>query len=393
MKKIGLCVCYDTYNFGSQLQVLATIKKIEELGYNTEIIVYKKQISIKFLIQTLPRLFNPYFLKGKLNGLLKKIKLLRHSNIKKQIMIRNKKFSEFAKNNFINMSIPYVGWKELVVKANKNYDIFLCGSDQLWLPSNLGSHFYTLEFVNKCKKKISYATSFGVSNIPWYQKKNTKQYLEAINFVSIREEAGKKIIEQISNKIAKVVCDPTLLFSKEEWQKVIEEEKLMNEKYIFCYFLGNNNEHRKVAEELSDKTNLKIITIPYLDDFNEAEIEFGDEKLFNVNAKDFINLIRNAEYVLTDSFHGSIFSIINHKKFVVFDRFSNKSKNSRNSRIDNLCNLFELNSRRYKENIYTTIEAEIDYTKVDKLVQNFREESIKWLIEALRGDKINENIK
>lgn len=384
MKKIGLCVCYDTYNFGSQLQVLATIKKIEELGYKSEIIIYKKRLSLKFLLQTLPRFFNSYFVKGKLNSLLKKKKLSKYPNIKREITIRNNRFEKFIKENFTNLSSPYLGWEELVDKANNNYDIFLCGSDQLWLPSNLGSHFYTLEFAAKDKVKISYATSFGVSNIPWYQNINTKNYLNKFTFLSTREKAGAEIIKKLSNKIAKVVCDPTLLLNKDEWEEIIPNKKVIAEKYIFCYFLGTNMKHREIAKELSQKTKLKIVTIPFLDDFHKEDVNFGDEKLFDIDSKDFVNLIRNAEYILTDSFHGSIFSIINHKKFMIFNRFLDQSKNSRNSRIDNLCNLLELSSRRYKKDIYESIEEKIDYEKVDKLLNILRTDSFLWLENALK---------
>lgn len=386
MNKIGLTVCYDTKNFGSQLQVLATINKIEDLGYNTEIIRYKKKITPIFIYQTIPRFFNPYFVRSKLSGFKVKRFLHNHPDIKDKINIRNRKFEIFVKENFKNLSNYYEGWEKLKKHSNKNYDTFLCGSDQLWLPSNLGSHFYTLEFAKPNKKKISYATSFGVSHIPFFQKIHTKKYLSKFDFLSCREEKGAQIIKDIANKEATVVCDPTLLLTSKEWNKIIPTKEIIKEKYILCYFLGDNIEHRKIAKKIKKKTNLKIVSIPFLDCFIEEDIKFGDYQMFDIDAKDFVNLIRNAQYILTDSFHGSVFSILNHKQFIIFNRFSNDSKNSRNSRIDSLLSRLDLKNRRYYDNENILFE-EIIYNNVETKLQNIRKESLDFLKKALAYDK------
>ena len=146
MKKVGLAVCYDTKNFGSQLQVLATIKKVEDLGYETEIIRYRKKLTPAFALQTIPRLFNLSFIKSKLQSKDKKKRIERHPDIARSVSVRNERFNKFVEKHFENLSKPYDGWENLVRESAKNYDMFLCGSDQLWLPNNLGSHFYTLEF-------------------------------------------------------------------------------------------------------------------------------------------------------------------------------------------------------------------------------------------------------
>ena len=297
MKKIGLAVCYDTKNYGSQLQVLATLKKIEELGFETEIIRYKKKISPTFIVQTLPRLFNIPFIQAKINSKKKRNRIDKHDQLRDDVKKRNDRFNKFVTDYFTNLSEQYNGWESLVRKSNQNYDTFLCGSDQLWLPHNLGSHFYTLEFANDDKKKVAYATSFGVSEIPNNLKKGYKKFLNRFQFLSTREIAGQEIIKELTGKNAKVVCDPTLLFNSEQWMKILPEEKVISEKYIFCYFLGDNNEHRNQAEILSQKTGYKIVTIPFLDNFVERDLTFGDYKMFDIDTKDFVNLIRNAEYV------------------------------------------------------------------------------------------------
>ncbi len=391
MKKVALSVCYDTKNYGSQLQVLATIEKIKELGYEPEIIKYNKKISIRFILQTLPRFLNSYFVRSKLKGIKRQKALKKHPEILKNVNIRNERFDRYIKEKYSEMLKIYNGWNELVYKANNDYEIFLCGSDQLWLPANLGSHFYTLEYVTSNKNKIAYATSFGVSQIPWYQKRRTRKYLNDFTHLSCREEKGKQIIKELTNKDIPVVLDPTLLLTKDEWDEIIQNKKVINEKYIMCYFLGENVEHRRIAEELSKKTGYKIVTIPFLDEYVEYDRKFGNYRLFDIDIYDFVNLIRNSEYVLTDSFHGSIFSILNHKKFMVLNRFSNNSKNSRNSRIDNLCAMLGLNDRRYNGKI-DCIMNDIDYIAVDMCLEKIRNNSKEYLKNALEGIKENEKI-
>lgn len=384
MQKIGLSVCYDTKNFGSQLQVLATDYKVKELGYETEIIRYKKKLSPVFLLQSLPRFFNPFFIKGKLTGRKKRREIAKHPEIAKEVKKRNQYFDNFVKTHFTNLSKPYVGWEALKRDSAGAYDAFLCGSDQLWLPSNLGSHFYTLEFAPDDKAKIAYATSFGVSRIPWFQKRRTAKYLNRFAALSTRELAGGRIIEDLTGKKPEVVCDPTLLLTREEWADVIPENRKVKEPYVFCYFLGTNIEHREAAKTFAEKTGLKIVTCPFLDHFVEADMSFGDERLYEVDAADFVNLIRNAEYILTDSFHGSVFSILHHKKFVTFNRFGNGA-NSRNSRIDSLCKLLGLESRRFAGDIYANAVNEIDYSQVDVKLTKLRTKSENYLRDALKN--------
>lgn len=382
MEKLGLCVCYDTKNFGSQLQVMATEKIVRLLGYDSEIIRYKKRISLQFIAHTIPRFFNPSFLKTKFGGRSERKKMKKYPEIINNVKIRNMRFEQFVDSQFECLSKIYYGYEQLVAGTN-NYDAFLVGSDQLWLPSNMGSRFYNLLFVPEQYPKVAYATSFGVGSIPWFQKRRTANYLKRFNHLSTREQQGAKIINDLIQKEVPVVCDPTLLFDAKEWTDFIPTRSCMDEPYMFCYFLGKNTEHREIAEELQKDTGLPIVTIPFLDDFVESDLNFGDKSLYDVDAADFVNLIRNAEYILTDSFHGSVFSILNHKQFIVLDRFSNSSANSRNSRIDSLCSMLNLEERRYQSDILEQIQRPIDYVRVDQKLEELRLQSKQYLEEAL----------
>lgn len=382
MKRVGICACYDTLNYGSMLQSFATQHVINNLGFDSEFIVYKKKKDFDFIIKCLPKLIDKTFISDKLQILQKKTALQFHPEVRKNNSIRNNAFRRFQKDFYGKFSEEFHGYKELVKGADR-YDIVVVGSDQLWLPAGLSTNFYNLMFVPEHIKKVSYATSFGVSEIPKRQFLKTKEYLSRIEHISVREKTGAKIVESVSGKKAEVVADPTLLLTKSEWDKLIPDRKIVDKPYIFCYFLGDNPSHRMVAEEFSEKIGLPIVCTPFLDKYVKIDENFGGIQLFDVGPDNFVNLIRHAEFILTDSFHGSVFSIINHKQFVTFNRFSDNNQNSRNSRIDNLCELLGINGRRYVENIVSTAKAEINYREVDARVASLRLQSINFLNKAM----------
>jgi len=381
MKTIGLAVCFDSMNYGSQLQLMANANMIQDLGYKSEIINYKKKVTPRFIVQNLPRLFNMRFVVSKIRRYYERGRISRDARLKEKICVRKKRFRAFAVNNFPKISEPYIGWEMLVRGAKDHYDGFLCGSDQLWLPNNLGSHFYTLEFAPDDKVKIAYATSFGVSRIPKNQEKATAEYLNRFHALSTREIAGSEIIKSITGKNVPVVCDPTLLYDDKEWACMIPNERIVEKPYIFAYFLGNNIEHRKIAEKIGEETGFQVVTTPFLNRYLKYDYHFGDLQMFDIDSAGFVNLIRHAEYVLTDSFHGTVFSVINHKRFLVFDRFK-EGKDSRNSRIESLCTLLELKNRRYCGNM-NVIYDEIDYRSVENRLKTLRDMSIQYLKNAL----------
>ena len=322
-------------------------------------------------------------MKGKISAYILNKKIKKYPELYEKCKERNKIFDRFAERYFTKLSPIFYGYDALK-DAAKDYETFLVGSDQLWLPSGLATGFYNLQFVPEDKRKIAYATSFGVSKIPMYQRKKTAKFLKRFHYLSSREKSGTNIIKQLTERDVPVVVDPTLLLTPEDWREIIPFRRIVEEKYIFCYFLGNNYEHRKAAKELQRMTNLKIVTLPLLDNFVQEDLKFADICLFDAASDDFVNLIRGAEYVLTDSFHGSVFSILNEKLFCTFDRF-NDGTGSRNSRIDSLCQQLNLESRRYDGDIFR-VKTQIDYGKVNQLREERRQESLQYLKTALQGE-------
>ena len=379
MKKLGLCVRYDCNNYGSMLQILATQKAIEECGWQ-----YDKKTP-KFIIKNLSRVFNPYFMRGKMIGIAKKISLKMHPEMENRNSKRLAIFREY-RNKYIG---PYSsickGFDSLVQSAN-DYDAVMVGSDQLWTPAGLMTKFYNLLFVPDSIRKISLATSFGVTEIPKDQIKLTKQYINRIDFLSVREVSGQKIIKKLTEREAVIAVDPTLLFDGEEWLEIFEYEKQSEEPYIFAYFLGDNNAHRDAVEQFAKKKKLRVITCPHMDEFVERDMTFGDDQRFEVSPVDFLNLVRGAEYIVTDSFHGSVFSILNHKKFLTVNRYSDSLRKAKNTRIDSLFSLLGIENRHYINeslDIEKAIEADIDYAEIDKRLSDLRDKTFDFLKKSL----------
>ncbi len=388
-KKIGVCACYNTKNYGSMLQCLATGVIIEKLGYEYEFIKYTRKPTIGLMVRSIGRI--PEVLSIKLKKKRKLREFAQYPEILEGIKKRNKGFELFQKNTFTKMSPTFETAAQLT-KAASNYNAVLVGSDQLWRPEGYSTGFYNLMFVPQNVPKIAYATSFGVSEIPKSKKKIAKKFLSRIEHIGVRELRASEMIKELTGRDVPTVVDPTLLFTGEEWSQLIENKPVIedNEKYIFCYLLGNNEQHRKAVEQLKAKTGCKIVTIPHLDEFVSCDVNFGDVQLFDVATSDFVNLIRNAEYVCTDSFHGTVFSILNHKQFVTFNRFSQGSKKSRNSRIESLLKQTELESRRVINcdvDLFDVINSDIDYKAVEHNLSEMRKKSIDYLQTALESAK------
>ena len=383
MKKIGVCACYNTKNYGSMLQSLATGKMLEKLEYPYEFIRYTRKPTAGLILKSLDRI--PEMVQGKRLHAKRQRALIKYPDVASGIKRRNAWFDSFMDQTFTNMSPAYDTFEQLM-QAARGYDAVMVGSDQLWRPEGYSTGFYNLMFVPDEVPKIAYATSFGVSQIPERKKKIAKTFLNRIEHISVRELRASELIKELIGRDVPTVVDPTLLFTGEEWKQIISTKTIVDGKYIFCYLLGSNPQHRKWVEELKKQTGYKIVTIPHLDEFVESDVGFGDYQLYDVGPAEFINLIQNAEYVCTDSFHGTVFSILNHKQFVTFNRFADGSKNSRNSRIESLLSQTGLEKRRMtmkEQNIVDLVLAEIDYECVDTKLNQMRNKSIEYLSSAL----------
>lgn len=379
---LGL-VCNDSKNYANQLQTFAMVKTLKDFGCNYKLIQYNKKASIETILQSILKIFNIYYIKYVFNRFKSNKLEKKYLDIFTGNILRNKKYFKFS-DKYLDNKVTYYGWNDLVENTSV-FKCLMCSGSGIWHPTNLESHFYTLEFAIHDCKKIAYSTSFGVSKIPFYQKSITKQYLNQINNISIQDEETEKNIKTLCNKNLNYTCPPELLLSSKEWKNVIRNKKIIHDKYIFCYFLTENQLYRKVAKTLSRKTGYKIVFLPHILKVIESDINFGDYQLFDIDSFAFFNLVRNSEYVLTDTSIGVTLSLINKKKFIVFNEKSNELHNNRNE-IDYLLMLLELIDRNYNKdvNILTQIDKKLDYKEIDDKIDTLRDNSKRFLKKSLK---------
>ena len=388
MKRIGIVSCYFQHNYGSMLQALATQMALDKLNYENE------TVDISGFNHEIKKAKLLYFAKASLTSdiLLSKLGMAKNVLIKKfskneyaaVSRIRAEKFDDFSKKWF-RKSPKYTSKKELGDSCKENYSSVLVGSDQLWLPGNIAADYYTLNFVPETVNTIAYATSFGQSSLPKDSARKAALFLKKSRHIGVREESGQKLVKELAGRDVPVVCDPTLLFTGEEWLSIQKDEPIVEDKYILCYFLGNNPPHREFAKRLRQATGCKIVALTHLDEFVKSDEGYADETPYNVDPADFLNLIRNATYVCTDSFHCSVFSMLYKKVFFTFRRYARKTKSSTNSRLDTLFRLAGVSGRILEgtEDIQKCLSMEIDYDRVHQNFAKIREESYQYLQNAL----------
>lgn len=390
-KKVGIVSCYFKKNYGSMLQAYATQKILDDNQIENETIDISDLVDFKKGKRKyyLTQITNFGFIKTKFGMVKLKAQQKLNKKLGENFRIRNKKFTEFER--IFKLSRTFNTYKDISDYSKERYSDVIVGSDQLWLPVNIVADYYTLNWVPEDVNKISYATSFGISTIPEKYKSDYERFLKRIENISVRETNGVDLVKELSGKTAKLVCDPTLLLDKEQWMEIQQKERLVEDKYIFCYFLGNNIEHRKFVERLKDKTGFKIVSLNHCDEFVKYSDKFADIIPYDVGPAEFVNYIRNAEYVCTDSFHGTIFSLINNVKFYTFERFSKKTKMSTNSRIHSLLKLLNLESRLLKgtENVVDVL-TDIDFLEPNKIISDLRKESLEWLLKSVKYEKKKE---
>ena len=392
MKKVAIVSCYFKYNYGSMLQALATQMALDKLGYENE------TIDISLLRKKIRKQKIKYFIKAALTSdiLLSKIGMLKNVFIKKLLKneyvsktkVREAKFAAFIKNKF-RLSNKSNTKEELTKTAKKLYSAILVGSDQLWLPGNIAGDYYTLNWAPNGVNTIAYATSFGQAVLPKDSKRKATVFLNHIKHIGVREESGQSIVRNLTGRNVPLVCDPTLLFSGNDWLSIQDNAPLYNEPYIFVYFLGNNSIHREFVKKLKEETGCIIVALLHLDEYIKSDENYADYTPYDIGPAEFLNLVRNSRYVCTDSFHCSVFSILYEKIFFSFRRYNRKTASSTNSRLDTLFKLAGINNRIFNgnEDIRDVLGKDIDYTTVNSNLDLIRTASYEYLMTSLKDER------
>lgn len=361
MCKIAIITYYRNGNYGSALQSYALQTIIKDMGYQCENIRYGSKFSSR-LVSVIK---NP-------SKILKKLSRTRLPTAYYRIM-------DFV-NQYIDESNDlYKSIAELKL-TNEIYDVFICGSDQVWAPNHFNEWYY-ISFIDEKHKKVAYAPSIGLSVIPNNLKSHIASLLRGIKYLSVREKQGENIIYELTGIHAPVVLDPTLLINRNRWISTATETNI-EEPYILCYFLGSNVKHRDLVEKYKQKTGDKTVVI--VPPFSVRDYSRGDITLKDVGPLEFVGLVNNARIIFTDSLHGALFSINLNRPFNVFMRFTEDHILCQNSRIVNILDMFGLSHRLIKDDaLEIKNDSDIDYESVNKILESKRKYSIDYLKTSL----------
>lgn len=259
--------------------------------------------------------------------------------------------------------------KAFSLKKSDRCDLYCSGSDQVWKPnSGITGPIHYLTFADR-DRTFSYAASFGVDEIPEEYRQAVREGLQHIKHISVREDAGKRIVEELTGRTdAQVLVDPTMLLSAREWDQVAEKPKAdLPEKYLLTYFLGEVSPERKAA--IQEKAGAMGCQVINLMDKNSPFYAEGPSA--------FVYLIKHAACVCTDSFHGSVFTFLYGRPLAIMDRQGGKENMS--SRLETLACKFSLQGRIAKGDCLPELTADPDYSAGYAALDKEREKSKAFL--------------
>lgn len=355
--KIGLLTIQKSSNYGANLQSYALYNYLKQNGYSVQIIDlsrlehknYRKEKDYPLLSFSLKYYNHESIIITKyvlLRRLIKKIFLYIPSMFRKKIFSikfdkdikqRDKKFESFFKTMNFTKTFSTVS---SLYETELDFTHYIVGSDQVWNPYiNHALDPYFLSFV-KNGKKISYAASIGTEYISKSVLGKIKKWLMSFSNISVREEGAKQLLNSIGLNDVQVVVDPTLLLNKTDWD-TITSDRIIQEDYLFYFGLTYSEDLFNLSKKIQQTKNLKLV---YLCKDENDYFKLKNKEisvLVNVGIEDFLSLIKYSSFVITDSFHGSVFSIIFNKLFLVY--IDEKRRNG--SRIVNLLDLFDMNNR------------------------------------------------
>lgn len=326
MKKIGIMTFHEALNYGAVLQAYGLQKFITENfdGVDVEIVDYSCP-KLKADYRPIKLSINPHRWKRCLAS-------FRNCGV----TIKMKKNFESFCSCWLRLSKDKYS-VETIKSSNDRYDVFITGSDQVWDPRCAGfDENYFLTFVTDSEKKCSYAASMDKMEIPASMENVYRLRLKGYRCVSCREEAAAEVINGVlENGNAEVHVDPTFLLTKAMWENVAAAP--LFEKYLFIYPVGKSLEMVRYAKEIAHDRGLKIV---YMD----AEKGWADSEITFISGESpevFLSLIKHADCVVTNAFHGSAFSVIYHKDFYVYCGADGKG----NERVQNMFRKFGITDR------------------------------------------------
>lgn len=372
MRSIGIITIHKINNYGSVLQAYALQRVCEDLGYKTEIIDYNFPNDFhrgnKYAVASDTQPNEPCW-----------IKLLYTQNLIRQ----HKGISMFVKE-YQHLSTQSFECPDSLKKKAPQYDVYITGSDQLWNPRHCnGDPAFMLQFAPDGALKISYAASIGSNTIPEDLQSLYRELLSRYNHISVRENSGKEVVKSITGKEAKVVLDPTLLLNRDEWNKIATPKRQFKKRYILCYYLNYTFNSFPYVDELAEymqtQTGYEIVRVA-----RPPHKLFLPHTHYRVGAspEGFLALVRDAEMVLTTSFHGTAFAVNYGKPVFTIVKDRNTSDSRQVSLMENLG--LENQILSVTDCFPTKERFSYDVEQEQQRLEVLRQESKQYLINALK---------
>lgn len=362
--KVAIMTFVRAYNYGAVLQAYALNKAINDIGVECQTIDYY------------PKAFrNSYSLRNHCVLRLKPAKnpkwWVLNNLLCLRVKKRNKKFSGFLKKHFRMTKKQFCNANEL--ETCLNFDVYISGSDQVWNPEICG--FDKAFFLTFCKdkKKISYAASFGINEIPKEYKQEFIKRLSGWNAYSVREPSGVEIINDLVGERAECHCDPTFLLSSQDWVSSLSIKK-RKEEYILVYIVDESDALLNYAYQLSEQLGLKVYCLHSTmkpEYFRNKIDEYHITIVYAASPKEYLSYFLSANYILTNSFHGTVFSVIFHKKFLC--------ESVSNGRAGYLLQKLSLQNRVLNDSRIEKIFEEINWDSVENRIKQLRDGGLSYL--------------
>ena len=372
--KIGILThYYNSRNYGGNLQAFALVRFLKKMGYSAEQIAYQRGDDFLFADYVITR-DSLYIMWTK-----RLINSVRKFNDNK----RTRALRKFNRNMIPHSKKIYT--VDTIDQSLQEYDLLITGSDQVWHP-NAVCDAYLLNFqVKSSVRKISYAASFAVDNLATNIQEYYRECFLNMDAISVREKEGVGLVKQTTGKDATLVLDPTLLLPRKEWDSITEDCNISG-KYIFCYFLGDEKKYRELAKAFAMKKQCIIVTLPFLSGKVPSDKGFGEKRLYKVSPGQLLSLIKNAEYIITDSYHVSVFSIIYEKEFYALDRYGMGSRIKTLTEMfhieDHFCDSEDKSRLSYIESLdkinYQSLNRN-DYNNMLEISESFLKSNIEFL--------------
>lgn len=366
MKKRSAIITWVTFpNFGTFLQAYALQQVVLSLGYSNAILddasVVRRKVGWRYEIKKMLMLL---FDTG-------------YRRYAKSCKRANNLFDDFKATNLVVDHEVSDG-----APVDAKYDVYICGSDQIWNPYSLDAHdagFFYATFTDK--PKIAYAPSIGVSHVPMQYLPKLRDFTCGFSFLSAREQPGVDILHELTGKDVVRVVDPTLLLAAGQWNALLPMDAPCVGKYVLAYFLSPNSAFINTALAYAKRKGIRLKMF-----FTDKDYCHYDCDLVTAGPIEFLHYVRNAECLFTDSFHGSVFSCIFHTQFFVFKRFKQTAR-GQNSRVENLLEMMGESERLLDEGNCGDASKlpAIDFARVEYNLAPFVIKSKEYLEKSLQS--------